>query len=183
MMKRSVTKLDGFIADILDYSRNARTQLSSQSINFDELIADVNENIRNMAEESECDLTFKIDQQHDFLSDKSRINMILNNLISNGIKYRDHKKSNPFVNVRVQVSDGHAVLEVEDNGIGIADSDKLRIFGMFERASSQSIGSGIGLYIVKETVEKMNGSVTVHSSSEGSKFVVKLPSMKLILSS
>ncbi len=181
MMKRSVHKLDSFISDILDYSRNARTDISHEKINFEEILKDVHENIKNMATSVGCELHYTVNQRSEFVSDLRRIHMVLNNLISNGIKYRDANK-NTFVNIHIEANENEAIIEVEDNGIGIANSDKERIFEMFERLSTQATGSGIGLYIVKETVEKLKGSIILNTKeSVGSKFIVKLPNLNTFM--
>lgn len=175
MMRKSVNKLDSFISDILDYSRNARTSIANERIQFDEILTEVYDNMANAAG---CKLLFKIEQPIDFYSDKRRINMILSNLITNSIKYRNHQIENPFVNILVEVNKAEAIIAVEDNGIGIAHADRERVFEMFERVSTQATGSGIGLYIVKEIVEKLKGSITLTSElNKGSKFVVKLPNL------
>jgi len=182
MMKKSVNKLDSFISDILDYSRNSRVAISEDKIRFDELLVEVIENINNMALASSCKLSFNTDQRDDFVSDRRRINIILSNLISNGIKYRNEQKNDSFVHVQIKVNDKEAIIEVEDNGIGIADSDRHKIFEMFERVSTQSTGSGIGLYIVKETIDKLSGSIIVDSTiQKGSKFIVRIPNRKYVV--
>ena len=67
---------------------------------------------------------------------------------------------------------------IEDNGIGIDNKHLDKIFGMFYRATKFSKGSGMGLYIVKETIDKLKGSITVESRlNEGSKFTVSLPNL------
>ncbi len=176
MMKKSVNKLDSFIGEILDYSRNTRTSFSYDNIRFDELLNEVKENIINMAVASGCELSFETEQSSDFISDRRRINIIFINLISNGIKYRTEQSGDSFVRVHVEASDKEANIVVEDNGIGISESDYDKIFEMFERVSTQSHGSGLGLYIAKETVEKLEGSIVVNSSlGKGSKFIVKIP--------
>lgn len=176
MMKRSVNRLDSFIADILDYSRNARTNIASDKISFKEIINEVAEHVKYMVSDSDCDLSFKIEQQNEFVSDGRRIKVILHNLISNGIKYRDLQKKNSFVVVQVKTNAKETLIEVDDNGIGVAETDREKIFEMFKRVSIQGAGSGIGLYIVKETVEKLKGSIEVNSTiNKGSTFRVRLP--------
>ncbi len=176
MMKQSVNQLDNFIADILDYSRNARTNIINDNINFNETLAEVIEHVKYLVADSVCSLSFDIDQHQKYISDEIRIKIILNNLITNGIKYRDRKKKDSFVTIRVHTNPKEATIEVEDNGIGIAEADQEKIFEMFKRVSIQGTGSGIGLYIVKETIEKLKGSIKVNSTvNEGTIFTVKIP--------
>jgi signal transduction histidine kinase len=101
--------------------------------------------------------------------------MVLFNLTGNSIKYADSKKSHSFVQINSSNSDGHYIIDVTDNGIGIDPRNQDKAFDMFHRASEQSAGSGLGLYIVKETVNALKGSIDVRSKkSEGTTFLVQL---------
>jgi signal transduction histidine kinase len=105
----------------------------------------------------------EINQKATFISDKKRINVILNNLISNAIKYKDVSKEESFVTVFVECDSENAIVTIEDNGIGIAEDKQGRVFEMFYRATKLSTGSGLGMYIVKETLEKLEGTITLKS--------------------
>ena len=112
------------------------------------------------------------------LTDLTRFKIILNNLISNAIKFhRFHENDvQPFVNISLAKNTTSYVLVVQDNGSGIEGKHLDRIFEMFYRASEKSQGSGLGLYILKESVTKLNGSVEAHSSLDrGSTFMITLP--------
>src|SRR5690606_7414556 len=109
-------------------------------------------------------------------ADKNRLAVILNNLLANAIKYHDPRKEEQWINVQVRNSNGTIKLRVSDNGIGIDPEHHSKIFDMFYRGTFQSKGSGLGLYIVKETVVKMNGTIGLKSNSgEGSTFSITLP--------
>ena len=113
---------------------------------------------------------------HDFRTDKWRIAEIFRNLISNSIKYRDFEKLNAEININVQINAERAVILFSDNGIGISTADQSKIFDMFYRASIQSDGSGLGLYIVKNAVEKLGGLLKITSQlGKGTTFELKLP--------
>lgn len=111
-----------------------------------------------------------------FVSDNIRIKMILSNLISNAIRYHKDDRRLPFIAVDVNVDEVGAEIRVEDNGQGISSVFITQIFDMFFRASESSMGSGLGLYIVKEAVTKLNGSIKVDSKvNKGSCFIIRLP--------
>ncbi len=115
-----------------------------------------------------------------FYSDRSRLTIVLNNLISNAIRYRNPAEENQFVDVDVTVSKAGANIFIADNGIGIAPEHQEKIFEMFYRVSQRSMGSGLGLYIVKEAVDKLNGSVQVSSDvGKGSKFILYIPTASI----
>jgi len=100
----------------------------------------------------------------------------LQNLVSNAQRYANLNQPEPFVKVSVNIQDESATIEVEDNGIGIQADYIPNIFNMFYRATQSRTGSGLGLYIVKETLNKLQGQIEVASElGKGSKFKVILP--------
>lgn len=110
-------------------------------------------------------------------ADVPAIQQILNNLISNAVKYSPH---NTTVYVRLLDRGQTARIEVQDEGPGLTEEDKLRLFGKFARLSAKPTGgehsTGLGLSIVKKLVEAMNGNVWCESSSgQGATFIVELP--------
>ena len=83
-----------------------------------------------------------------------------------------------LVNIFVECSKENATITIEDNGIGIADKDKEKIFEMFYRATKLSTGSGLGMYIVKESLDKLGGTITLESElTKGTKFIVEIPNL------
>jgi PAS domain S-box-containing protein len=178
MIKKSIKRLDTFISDILDYSRNGRLEVSRDEINFKKLVNETRENLKFMEGTDGYNLQLYIHQPAKFISDKGRIGIVLNNIISNAIKYQDTNKANPFVNIRIESDEEKAVLTIEDNGIGIEEKNQAKIFDMFYRVSKLSNGSGLGLYIVKETIEKLQGTIKLESQlAKGSKFIITLPNL------
>jgi hypothetical protein len=114
----------------------------------------------------------------DFFSDQWRIGEIFRNLISNAIKYRRVGKENCLVRIEIEVDSSDCRILVEDNGIGVEESLVPRIFEMFFRASDRSEGSGLGLYIVKNAVDRLEGSIQVESKfGEGTRFWITLPNL------
>ena len=120
---------------------------------------------------------YEFNQSEKFYSDRSRINIILSNLVSNSVKYHNMNQPNPYVKVSLDVNYKTLTIIVEDNGEGIPPQKIEKIFDMFYRASRNSNGSGLGLYIVKEIVNKLGGTIDVESEvNKGTKFIVKIPS-------
>jgi signal transduction histidine kinase len=177
MMKGSAKKLDGFICDILDYSRNSRMEVDNELINFNEILNDVTQNLKFMGDTSRT-VEFKIDITSDIpvYSDTNRLITILNNLISNAIRYQNYQIPNPFVCIKIDTSDTETRIAIQDNGIGIDKESHPKIFEMFYRVSRESVGSGLGLYIVKEAVNKLNGDIKLQSEiGLGTTFFIKIP--------
>lgn len=179
LIKKSVQKLDGFILDILDYSKNSRLDVHSQEVHFKKILQETINNLKFMdVAPSHINMKINVKQQTPFYSDPSRISVVLNNLISNAIRYKNPSSPDPYVEIAVHTSEKDAVISVKDNGIGISEENQAKVFEMFSRLSKQSVGSGLGLYIVKETVQKLNGAISLESlPGEGSVFTITLPNL------
>lgn len=179
LIEKSVHKLDEFISEIIDYSRNARLSVEPVEIDFQPMITSILEDLEYLEENVTLKKNISITSTGAFLSDKTRIRIILSNLISNAIKYHNIRQPQPYINITITTSPHQATIVVTDNGIGIQDDQLENIFKMFHRGSEQSKGSGLGLYIVKETVNKLGGNIVVKSKlGEGTTFEVQLPGMK-----
>ncbi len=175
MLSNSVEKLDDFIEEILHYSRNARVGLEYNEIDFEKMIKEITGSYKFIGDVKDLQLNIEIDSKEKFISDSSRLSMVLNNLFSNALKYKDTSKTKSFVNITVEVNKSNAIIVVEDNGIGIKKEDLEKVFEMFYRATSLSSGSGLGLYIVKEAVEKIKGKIQVESElHQGTKFIIEI---------
>ena len=104
---------------------------------------------------------------------------LLQNLISNSLKYYDASKDKPFVNVEVFKNPDEVKIVVEDNGIGISKKYQDHIFDMFYRATERSDGSGLGLFIVKETIDMMGGSIKLNSEKDkGTSITLTIPNAR-----
>jgi len=177
MMEDSIRKLDVFILDILDYSRNARLEVKRTPIDFSGLLIDIRNSLKFISTgNSNVEIRINIDEDGTFCSDRSRISIILNNLISNAVRYYDPAKQAPYVEVTVVARADGALIGVKDNGIGIHKDYHQYIFNMFYRVSEKSKGSGLGLYLVKETVEKLSGDIQFTSTpGVGTEFKIYIP--------
>ncbi|REJ84288.1 MAG: HAMP domain-containing protein [Bacteroidetes bacterium] len=160
LLENSVNRLDRFIADILDYSRNSRTDAKCEEINFRDLLNEVKGNLKYMGDGTrQVMINEQLNESGTFHSDRTRINVVLNNLISNAIRYQKKESNVALVDVKIDLSDTEADIVVKDYGIGISRENQDKIFDMFFRVAKDSIGSGLGLYIVKETIEKLQGKI------------------------
>ena len=178
LLQGSIKKLDEFIIDILEYSRNCRQEAKKQEINFQELLAEIDSNLKHMHGNNSrpVDLKYEIQNSNTCLSDKSKITILLNNLISNAIRYQNPKTTNPKVEVHINVSNVETGIIVKDNGIGISKENHKKIFEMFYRVTENTVGTGLGLFLVKEIVEKLDGKIDIESEvGKGTSFIIRLP--------
>jgi PAS domain S-box-containing protein len=176
MQKKSLYRLDRFIKDIVDHSRNMRLTIDREAVSFEKLVQSALEQLQFMDNFSSIKKEIHIRQEKDFYSSPTRLDIIFNNLISNAIKYADLKKQASFIEITIDCTPEKAIIKIRDNGEGIPEEAKGKIFDMFFRASLKGTGSGLGLYIVKEAIQKLNGAIQVHSTPEqGTEFIVEIP--------
>lgn len=174
-IEESAKKLDQFIGEILDYSKNSRIEVSESKVDLELLIKDIisNHSFMDGFDKLKFDLS---DLEVKILTaDEMRMKVILNNLISNAIKF-SYGKPVALVKVTSKKINSKIEISVKDNGEGIPKNYLGKIFEMFYRASDKNSGSGLGLYIAKESADKINAKLTVASvEGEGSKFTLSIP--------
>jgi len=176
LMERSVSKLSNTVEEIIYYSINNRVEIGRDPVDIEELIQIVWSKLSYLEGIDEVEKIVNINQSYPWYSDENRLVIILDNLIGNAVKYRNNVNRKSFVKLNVDVSPEMVIIEIEDNGIGIPSAYLGKIFDMFFRASSLSDGAGLGLYIAKETVAKLEGTIHVTSIvNEGTCFKVELP--------
>jgi PAS domain S-box-containing protein len=178
LIEQSVKKLDSFIIDIINYSRNSRMDVIGKEINFDELLTESIDSLKFMDGAEQVRSIREIKASDPFYSDYSRLLIVFNNIISNAVRYRDPRKNDSFLRIRVETQPDKVRIQFEDNGVGIHPDYQENIFKMFFRASADSKGSGLGLYIVKGVVEKMKGTITMSSLyGQGTTFTITIPNL------
>ena len=177
LLKERAEKLDGFLLDVIDYARNSETGVRLEPADVGQLIEDALQNFTFIkgADRIRFDRHFKFEYQIEI--DRVRLMVILNNIISNSIRYHRLDIRDPWVRIDAHFADDMLNIVIADNGQGIEEDLLPKIFNMFFRGTNQSKGSGLGLYIVKETVEKLGGKITVFSKvGTGTSFKLALPS-------
>ncbi len=178
LKEKSLLKLDSFIKDILDYSRNSRVEILPHKIEWQNYLLQLIQEFEYLPEAENVDIYVVVEQNEDFYTDLYRVTIIFNNLISNAFRYSDIYKEKRFLKISGEVYKEKVCIVIEDNGIGIDEEHQQKIFDMFYRASENSKGSGLGLYILKETLEKINGTIRVESEfGKGTSFHVEIPNL------
>ena len=174
MIVNSIDRLDNSIVEILDYSRNARFDVEHIELDLNTILQQITTDLQHLAP-----IRFDIQFETSAIvtSDKFRLITILKNTISNAVKYRKQNQTDCFVNIKVSKEDNYTIIRVEDNGIGISEKSLPKIFDMFFRATSSVAGTGLGLYICKEMITKLGGTINLDSKlSEGTTVTIKIPS-------
>ncbi len=163
LIEKSAKKLDRTLLDILDYSRNARGEVLFEPVDLEELIQDCFEKTKYLSKDNMPELKIRWGKRYELHSDKYRLGVIFLNLISNAVKYQDYTKKKHLIEVDINIEKDRAEIRIYDNGIGIDKELVSRVFDMYFRASNVSEGSGLGLYIVKDALEKLGGRITAES--------------------
>ncbi|QSQ12454.1 PAS domain-containing sensor histidine kinase [Myxococcus landrumensis] len=176
VLERQLSRLGSLVNTLLDVSRLAAGKLSLEPRELD-LVQVVRQMVDAFSEEfarAGCELTVHVSGSLPGQWDPLRVEQVLVNLLSNAAKYGAGRP----VEVSLVGEGTMAVLAVKDHGIGISEDGMARLFGKFERAVSERHygGLGLGLYITRQIVEAMGGSITVRSAQgQGSTFILRLP--------
>ncbi len=175
---KSLNRLDHFIQEILDYSRNARLELTVEPVGLNHILQEVMDNYTYIPEYEHISRQIKVDEPTLLYSDAFRLRIIFNNLISNALRYTRPGEDKPYVRIEATVDQEHVKIIIEDNGTGIREQHLDKIFDMFYRADADKAGSGLGLYIVKESLSKLAGSIAVSSQlGIGTTFTITIPNL------
>jgi len=179
-IRDSVKKLDATINSILEYSRNGNLELQQTEVDIKSLWLQSVEFHQNMPNATKIEFIQEGDLDGKVKTDQFRLQIIFNNLVSNAIKYHDYDKPNLYVKLRVRKSINGLQLVVSDNGLGISKEHLPLVFNMFYRGNRLSQGAGLGLYIVKQAVDKLGGVLMLDSNEgEGTTFSITIPLQQL----
>jgi signal transduction histidine kinase len=176
MIGGNVSRLDSTLQQNLDFTRNARGKVDFTEIDLEQLVRQCFAEMKYLEGNREIRKEIDIRTQVPFYSDAYRLTTILSNFISNAIKYSDERKEQSLIQISATISPASAIITVRDNGIGIHPDYLPKIFTMFYRATEKKAGDGLGLYIVKEMLERLNATVAVTSKlNEGTEFTLTIP--------
>lgn len=162
-MDATVQKLESFIQDITDYAKNKRQRLLVEEVDFELIINNVLGELQHLPQASFVKSFVRVSGSK-AITDKTRLEIIVKNIVSNSFRYYDFKKENSFIFIEIEIDDNFIVMSFRDNGIGIAEFHLSKIFNMFYRGVDTGHGAGIGLFLVRESVRMLEGSISVESS-------------------
>lgn len=178
LIENRVSKLDAFLKSMLNYLKINRTDISFEKINFEEIIQEVLKDLEFMADFKRVKKQWVLHGDTHFYSDPLRIRVIFQNIISNAIKYQDLYEQGSYLYIIIKSDEKQVQITFTDNGIGMSKEHLKNIFQIFYRASSKSDGSGLGMYIVKQAVDKLKGSVSIESpNNKGMSIKIQLPNL------
>lgn len=179
MIRSRIHRLDDFIKNILNYSRNNRTGLEIQMVPVENTILETVSSLADIKQAKNIEFKISCEEEAPFYSDLLSFKTVVENIISNAIKFAAKNRAKPYIRIKAKTDSRKLSLVIEDNGIGIPSKHLEKIFDMFFRASADTEGSGIGLYIVREIVEKLGGTIAVQSEeNKKTTFILTLKNFK-----
>jgi PAS domain S-box-containing protein len=169
-------RLDKMIMDLLEYSRVANKEIQFTDVDLEKVIDQIKSNLNVLIRENNAQITY--DSLPIIQSDENQMVILLQNLISNAIKYR--RAGKPQIHISAEKEANQYVFSVKDNGIGIDPKHLERIFTIFQRLHNHTEyeGTGIGLSITQRIVHQHGGEIWAESQpGKGSTFYFTIPNM------
>ena len=177
MIESSTKRLDNTLLDLIELARTRKGVSKLNRVNLSILIDEVLYSLKHMKGFDEVQMTNEVDKKFEVYSDQLLLQSILQNLVHNAINYRSAKE--PCIRICASHLGQAVEVSVSDNGKGIPEEIKNKVFEMFYRGHPDSSGSGLGLFIVKNAVDKLKGQITFESKVDhGTTFKVKLPDLQ-----
>ena len=176
---RNAERLLKLVNDILDVSRldTDTMRFEMEKLNINQILNEISEDIKPAIKNKKLKLITNIPKElPEVFGDKNRLIQVFKNLLENAIKFTD----NGTITIEAEKKNDHLLFAVKDTGIGISKYELKKIFNKFYQAYTgedrKNEGTGLGLYICKEIVQKHNGEIWAESEiGKGSQFYIKLP--------
>ena len=172
----AVDRMKTLLDDLLDYSRSGKQELPDTLISVADMMIVVSSNLAKQIEDNKGSLIVRSENLPSILAHKSQLMQLLQNLVSNGMKFRGER--DPIIIVDCQKKKDLFIFSVKDNGIGISKNNQEKVFEMFRRLHTKEeyAGTGIGLATCKKIVSNMGGDIWVESEEGvGSTFFFAVP--------
>ena len=176
MAQQSLEKLELLVKDILALAKTKNVDEDIQKIEIKGVVSEAIEKLSHMENYERLSIHMSYAPDSAIVTRKSRLILVIENLLSNAIKYQDLQKESSFISVVTHKNNDVITIEIEDNGLGIPKEQQDKLFTMFKRFHPRvAFGSGLGLYMLKKSVEILQGEIAFSDTGSGSKFSVMLP--------
>ncbi|MDH5604817.1 MAG: response regulator [Cyclobacteriaceae bacterium] len=167
MMKDVMLKLDNHIHNIIEFNECINSKIVIEKTDVKKIIENTINTLKHAPNFTKVQFIIEVERERVFYLDRQKISVLLKNLISNAIHFINNNGSNSYIKISVTTDvKGKVLIKVADNGLGIDESIQKKVFDMFYRGNERSKGEGLGLYIVREIVKKLNGEIWMNSSRE-----------------
>jgi PAS domain S-box-containing protein len=159
MIRERVKAQDQLLKDLTGVIYNNTSPLQYDDFDFKENISEILAEFYDVYPEVKTDIKIAINVP--FKTDKIRLRTIIRNILSNSFKY--NSKVEPQIQIGVSEEGSRIKISIEDNGIGMTDDQQMMVFSLFNRMHEGYPGNGLGLYLVKSTLNKLNGQIRIKS--------------------
>jgi PAS domain S-box-containing protein len=174
--QNSLRKLEELVKDILVLTQTKNESEGEQNIDLRELINGALDKFRYMDHFERLDIQIDLKFSEALIAKKNRVSLIVENLISNAVKYQDLTKDRSRLHLSTYKLDDKFVMVVQDNGIGIPKDQQDNLFKMFKRFHPKTaFGSGLGLYMVQKSIRILGGEIKYEDPGDGTIFKVYIP--------
>lgn len=175
LIEKSVINLKEYIKNTLHLSGQLNESITRVDLNV--LIENFISSVRTFASLKNVQINFTDSQNIILYTEKHELLSVISNIITNSIKYSDPDKNNSYVQIKAEINNTEMILSIKDNGLGITADKLSQIFEKnFKTDMNSANGHGIGLYMVKQTIENLKGTINVYSEyGKGTEFIIKLP--------
>lgn len=178
-VKKALSDLEKLIEDLVTLTKMKMIEVPDEEIFIPDLIQNAVMNVKNMPESNHVDIQMKMNIPSACMIKRILLTQILENLISNALKYSDPEKEKNFVLITASQKGKMCSVSIIDNGIGIPESYRGRVFGIFERFHPEkAFGSGLGLYLAAQNARALNGMLDYIALENGSEFRLTFPITK-----
>lgn len=180
-IKKSAVRLDNTIVDLLNIMKANHFQAMNAKVDFEAIIKEVMSSLEYMPGYNEVAFQYTVQKDINFESDQKVLYSVFQNLIENAINYRDTKKDKSFIHIKVAKDTKALKIEISDNGIGIPHEKQANIFDLFYQANSLGVGTGLGLHIIKISIQNLGGDIKLMSTEGiGTTFIITFKNLESI---
>lgn len=179
-IEKTISKMEHSLNEFEQFLSNTKLSMAGTAIDTRQEIALLLADFESIITHKKIRIIVNIEQPAPFVTDKNLFRVAISHLLSNAINFQDNAKDHKQININIRTNATVCIVQIADNGIGIKEKILPHIFQLFYRGSDQSTGTGTGLYIVKEIVDKMDGTIAVSSQpARGSDFIISVPNLAM----
>lgn len=176
LVSQSLNMLQTRVKDILLLTEVRNKDEDASEIDVEALVDECLQNLSQLGGFQDIKIKTTYAHKGKIYAAYSRLTLIIENLVSNAVKYADSNEKNPFIKISAEEDGSFLVFKVEDNGIGIPQERQSEMFKMFKRFHpDRSYGSGLGLYMIRKSAEILGGTISYKTLDKGSLFVLRIP--------
>jgi PAS domain S-box-containing protein len=172
-MKQSIVRFKNTIVDLSEIAKIQAGDLNDrEKLRFKDITSSVMEDIQNLVTEANAVILEDYSGAEEISFSTKNLRSVLYNLLTNAVKYRSNDR-NPVVQLKTYLENDYIVLTVQDNGLGIKEEDKDKVFTIYKRLHTHVEGTGIGMSIVKRIIDSAGGKIEIESKlNEGTTFKI-----------